>query len=110
MNSYQIIVLCLAIALCSSTSVNTTDFWQRTLGATSIGYQCYSGTILSMQATKKSIGTTPKDSLACTTVCFLRHRKVSSFLINKYRLSSGFREDLEVAPSSALSLSLDLFV
>jgi hypothetical protein len=86
MNSYQIILLSLTIILSSPTFLNTTDFWQKTLGVTTINYQSYSGTILSIQAIKKSIGITPKDNPACTTACFLQQHKVFSFLINKYHL------------------------
>jgi len=83
MNSYQIIILSLIILLSSGTFVNTTDFWQKTLGVNTTHYTCYSGTNLFMKVMKKSIGIIPKDSRECTTVCFPQLHKASLYLINE---------------------------
>jgi hypothetical protein len=67
MNSYQILVVALLLAVGASTFTNTTEFWRQTLNVTAMHYQCYSGRSVLRQDTRKSIGTTPRDSPACST-------------------------------------------
>lgn len=81
MNSYHILILALILLLTSSSFVNTTEFWRRTLNISSTHYECYSGIKLIIKVIKKSTGTTPEDSPECIIACFLLQDKVSSYLI-----------------------------
>jgi hypothetical protein len=44
MNSYQVLILVLAIFTVSATFTNTTNFWKEKLGTDAMHYECYSGT------------------------------------------------------------------
>jgi len=68
MNFHQVLVLAVLALSATTSMVNTTDFWRKQLKADGLPFECYSGTIISIQAMKKSIGTTAKVSLTCTTV------------------------------------------
>lgn len=84
MNCYQIFILACTIMLASSSYVNTTDFWKKTLGVNATHYECYSGIKLIIKVMKKSTGSIPEDNPECIIVYFLQPVRVSSYLISGF--------------------------
>lgn len=107
MNLYQILGLGLLLVTISATFTNTTDFWKDTLKVDEMHYQCYSGSPIVTQDTKKSIGTTPRASQPCTTACSAPTSTDPQSRTPKYPSFSGSKGDPDPAPNSEPSRKTD---